>query len=92
MSIIKYHTTRGVSKIEKVIVDKETGRSVYMGNVRRIKHGGWDNYYDTFEEAKEALITYACKCVHNNTVALHNSEVFLHRVQSLKTEDVFVNK
>lgn len=60
-SIIKYKTNIGFNctKITKIIIAKETPSQVILINgYRERKKSHTYNYYNTFEEAKQALLKY----------------------------------
>jgi hypothetical protein len=83
MSIRRYHTSRGIPLVKAVDVERETNGSVYIGGRRRAKRGQWDNYYDTHEEAKEAMVSMARANVNGCTKRLQAANIFLHRAQAI---------
>lgn len=82
MQIVRYHTVRGIPKVKPVLVDKDTGKSIIINGRRRAKRGNWDNYYDTFIEAKEAMVSKAMANVKGCHVRLTEAQTFLHEMQA----------
>lgn len=81
MAIIRYHTARGIPKVRPVVIEKDTGKSIIINGRRRAKRGNWDNYYDTFKEAKDAMVSKARANVKGCTMRLKEAETFLHKMQ-----------
>lgn len=84
MQIVRYHTARGIPKVKPVLVDRDTGKSIIINGRRRAKRGNWDNYYDTWKEAKDAMVAKAQASVKGCTMRLQEAEVFLHKMQAQK--------
>lgn len=94
MSIVKYLTSKfGRDPIEAVEVERETESSVWVvdtwrgerGNTRRhAKRSDWDNYFDTWEEAKAFLMAQAEAKVTAARRALDSANGELGNVKGLK--------
>jgi hypothetical protein len=65
--MIKYKTFSYGIEIQKIEIERETGQTVWYSNGRVIiqdrKHSDYHNYYDSFEDAKQSLITRALKYI-----------------------------
>lgn len=44
------------ARIEEVDVERETEASIWINGQRSAKRSEWSNYYDTWEDAKSALL------------------------------------
>ena len=82
MGTIRYHTARGIPTVKPVFVDRDTDKSVYIKGRRHAKRGNWDNYYNTFEEAKDAMVSKARANVKGCTMRLQEANTFLHKMQA----------
>ena len=54
--MVKFGTYDVTPNIEEVEIDKETEHFVYIGKDRAAKISIYENYFDTWAEAKEALL------------------------------------
>ncbi|MEE9355217.1 MAG: hypothetical protein V3U75_06475 [Methylococcaceae bacterium] len=88
MDITRYHTARGIPKVKAVKVDKDTDKSVVINGRRRAKRGNWDNYFDTFDEAKVTMVDKARANVKGCTMRLKEAETFLHKAQNIRRDSV----
>jgi len=55
--MIKYRTGGYQKEIEKVEVEKESEKSVWINGRSHLKRSSCKNYFDTFEQAKKHLVT-----------------------------------
>jgi len=56
---IKYRTYFNEPKIEAVEITKETDKSVFFGKEREQKRSSYQNWHDSFEDAKTFLLEAA---------------------------------
>lgn len=72
-------------EIEKVEIDRETDTSVWLKGEKHSvrKNTSWDNYHDTFEEAKEFLRQQELKDIRN-----YESSIEYHRDKLKKIEAI----
>ncbi len=83
MCIKMYRTSRGMAKVVPCTFDRETNNMLHKGGSRVAKRGVWDNYYTTWEEAKEEMVTRARLQVKACTTRLQTAETFLHKAQAV---------
>lgn len=80
---IKYKTIFN-SRIEKVEIEKETNFFVFFKNGRRDgKRTEWQSYFDSFQEAKDFLITQKIIRIEQVKEKLKYYEKELEKIQSL---------
>lgn len=70
--------------IERVEVERETEHNVWVNGRQFVKRTGWDNYFDSFAEAKQYLVAQAEKEVSRLKEQLHKARTALGNAQSLK--------
>jgi hypothetical protein len=93
MSTIKFVARRIGRPIESVEVERETEQSVWVCGVwhgkkvaprRHSKRSDWDNYFDTWEEAKAFLLANAERKVAHARRELEIANSELGNVKGLK--------
>ena len=73
--------------IEPVEVDKETSKSVWIEGRRLAKRSSYENYLDSFEEAKECLMEYADELSVDARRRLQYARDVRGKVKGLKAEE-----
>ena len=84
MCIKRYRTSKGVAKIWPHTFDRETDKYLIKNGRRVAKRGNWDNYYLTFKEAKEAIVSRAMVNVKGCHDRLTEANIFLYKAQSIE--------
>ena len=85
--MIKKYLTRRSSfgrMIETIQVEKESEKSVWIDGRRCAKRSGFDNYFDSFDEAKEFLTEYADNRLDIARRNLQLAQSFAGNVKGLK--------
>ena len=84
--ITKYKACRRAwgNLIEPVQVEKETESRVWIDGRRRAKRSGFDNYFDTWDEAKEFMTEYAEKKLDRARRDLEAAQGLAGNVRGLK--------
>lgn len=84
--MIKYEVHSYGNKIVKVEVERETEQSVFLpGGQRRAKRSsGAAGFYDSFQEAKDALYAYVEGVVESRRRQLELSKSRLGNIKGLK--------
>jgi hypothetical protein len=84
--ITKYKATKCTwgKMIEPVQVEKETASSVWINGRRNAKRTSYENYFDTWEEAKEFLTEYAENMLATARRSLETAQGFAGNVKGLK--------
>lgn len=83
--MIKYKTRW--EEIKKIEISRESDSSVWdMQNRRHNKNGEWENYFDTFEEAKNYLIEEKNKEIKKAQEQLEYVMEKLKNVSNIKEE------
>ena len=72
-------------EIKTVEIERETNSSVWINGSRRSKRSGWVSYYDSFGEAKKALIS--CQSSINQNVAKRLEEGIEILKQTMQLEE-----
>ena len=70
--------------IELVEVEKETEASVWIEGRRSAKRSSYENYFDTFDEAKAFLTEYAEQILTNARKSLEHAQEFAGNVRGLR--------
>lgn len=70
--------------IEIVECDKETESSVWIKGRRNNKRSSYENYFDTFDEAREFCLYSAVKKVVSAQRALEEANIMLDIVKGMK--------
>lgn len=70
--------------VEIVFVEKETEKSVWIRGRRIAKRSSYENYFDTFDEAKEFLTKYAESTLNSARRRLELAQGFAGNVKGLK--------
>lgn len=73
--------------IKAVPIERETEHSVWVSGRKRAKVTGWDNYHDTWEDAKAYLIGEATGKVKTLKLKLEHAERNVHRIRNLTLPD-----
>ena len=85
--MIKYVSERSsIPAITAIEVERETESSVWIHGRRNAKRSGYLNYFDTFEQAKDFLLSEAHKIIDAKKAALGNAEAYLESIEAL-TDD-----
>lgn len=88
MCIKRYKTIKGKASVTLVIFERETDNFLIKGDIRTAKRGQWNNYYLTFMEAKEAIVSIARANVRGCQERLNVAGNFLHKTQAMKADSV----
>lgn len=78
-----YKRTWGTT-IEPVQVEKETVSSIWIDGRRSAKRSSYENYFDTWDEAKEFLTEYANSVLATARRSLETAHGFAGNVRGLK--------
>ncbi len=86
--MIKY-TTKMLNKIEEVEVARETEKSIFIINnhgkeIRESKRSSWKNYFDTWEETKDFIVSNATSEVNQARQHLERCKEKLGRLKGMK--------
>ena len=94
--MIKYKTTGYPStpdaKIKKMEVEKETTKCIWIKGhsgskaVRSNKHSGYENYFDTWQEAHKYILELAEKKVESIRYQLNQANGLLGNIKGMKEE------
>ncbi len=86
LMITKYKTRKATfgKLIEPVQVQKETEASVWIDGRRIAKRTQYDNYFDSFDEAKAFLTEYAENMLNSSRRSLERAQGFAGNVKGLK--------
>ena len=71
------------AKITPVEIEKETEVSVWVNGHRNAKRSEWDNYYDTWQEAKDALQNRAQQQVDSLRLQLERAKGALGNIKGM---------
>ena len=75
------------AEIKKVKVEKETTNSVWVkfgyGHMRRKKRGEWDNYFNTFQKAKEFLLEKSKRELESLNNQIRYESELLAKIESM---------
>ena len=71
-------------KIEKVEIEKETDKSVWIDGRRHAKESSNEKYTDDFDEAKLFLLEIAERKLRSARLSLQNAQGFYGNVKGLK--------
>jgi multidrug efflux pump subunit AcrA (membrane-fusion protein) len=71
------------AKITQVEVERETDISVWINGHRNAKRSEWNNYYDTWEEAKAALQAKAQSQVDSLRLQLERAKGALGNIKGM---------
>ena len=91
--MIKYLVMRGRAKITPVKVEKETEKSVWVERfyisgdtkyIRNSKRSAYDNYFDTFEEARKFLLEETEFDIRILKGKIANKRLFLDSIAGLE--------
>jgi len=83
----KYITRSRVIRVEVVEVEKETADFVWIKGRRRRKESQYEQYHDTFDDAKLYLITRHLNSVSDAKNRLQVAKTYLGMAESLKSPD-----
>lgn len=78
----KYVTTKHGCEIDEVEVEKETEKSVWINGDRHSKSSSYNTYHNSFEDAKNHLITTAENRIKSAKFQVEVAESFLKNVES----------
>ena len=87
--MIKYRVMIGNSIgtfIQKKEVERETESSIWIDGVRSAKKSMWDNYFDTYDEAKEFLLRASKNRVRTCVRMLEQAEAKRDMIKNLTEE------
>lgn len=70
--------------IEPVEVEKVNDKTVWINGRRNARTSNYDNYFDTFEEAKSFLLTEAKSEINKYKTGLEAAEKEYERIQAIK--------
>jgi hypothetical protein len=76
-----YRTCSYGCEIETIEVERKTEKSVWINESRSARTSDWEQYFDTFEEAKNHLIKQAEEKIESAKNNLAIAESFLKDVQ-----------
>lgn len=83
--MIKYKTRNWHKDIVKVEIDRETKAQIVLKDGGRVsKRSEYECYFDTFESAKEFLITLTNNEITNLEGRLQSKYTYLHKILCLK--------
>lgn len=82
--MIKYMTGGYKEDIEAIEIERETESSVWIDGRRRSKLSTWDIYHDTWEAARDHLMTTATHKVRNYQSRLDSVKAELSKFSKLK--------
>lgn len=90
--MIKYRTGGYDKKIEAVEIVKETAKQVTFktergGERREAKRSEWQNWHDSFEKAKQFLLTRTEKSIQCLQQRVEDYKVELEKIRALTQED-----
>ena len=74
----------GKSLIETVTIDRESGASVWVNDRRMAKSSSYKNYFDTWEEAKNFLVSRAETDIKYARARLEAANSKLGNIKGLK--------
>lgn len=83
----KYVTRYHVIRVEAVEVEKETADFVWINGRCRRKESQYEQYHDTFDDAKRYLITRHLNSVSDAKNRLQIAKTYLGMAESLKSPD-----
>ena len=75
------------AKITPVEVERETESSVWVKGRRSKKRTDFENYYDTWEQARDAFIHHAERAISSEKALLARYEDSLLAIQSMTKPD-----
>ena len=81
---IKYRTC--LNTIEKIEIDRETDKSVWVNGQRQAKAGGYYAYFDTFGEAKGFLITTVLAEIRNAENSINYQKRELDKIKAISEQ------
>lgn len=84
--MIKYLTHRREAKITPIEVERETAKYVWIKGRRHGKRTEWDNYFDTWEEAKDFLMKGAEGALKTSRLMLERAQGHYGNVKGLKKD------
>jgi len=83
--MIQYKVTTRKAEIIKVTVDRVTVSSVWINGKRRGRRSDeWDNYFDTFNEAKQFLQVISGRRLVSARLELQKAQGFAGNVQGIR--------
>ncbi len=93
--LTKFKTEKYSTKITQVACQKETSAYVYVavggychtGFCRQARRSGYDNYHNTWEEARDFLLERARQRVRVIKEELHKAQSELGQIESLTPPD-----
>lgn len=84
--IVKYRTKW--NEIERVEIFRETDNFVYFGNgCREAKRSGFQNYFDTWEDAKAFLLDEAQKSIDAARRELQRAQAEYGNIKGMKNPE-----
>lgn len=86
--MIKYRAASGWAKIEAVEVERETECFVWIKGRRNSKKTEYYNYFDSFNEAKSALLKNAVRALETAKKRVGFAEEELIKIEELKESNV----
>ena len=82
--IIKYRAQIYSRSIKNVEVERETKSSIWINGRRLAKRTKFENYFDTFDAAKNYLVNVASKKLMGARAGLEYAQGFMRDIKSLK--------
>ena len=84
--MIKYKCNNWEVKITKVEVERETDKCVWINGRRNSKESEYDNFFDTFEEAKEFIIGFGERKVAQAKKRLERANEYLSLANQMQKQ------
>ena len=75
-----------VAFIELVKIERETEASVWVNGTRSAKRSEYANYYDTWKEARAALLNCQWNRCNSLRMQLENADTILSDIKEMKNE------
>lgn len=72
------------AEIEEVEVERETEQSVWVNGSRSAKRSSWANFYDTWQEAHDALWSRQTSRINSVRMQLERSKSVLGNINGMK--------
>lgn len=79
-----YKVSLGWQMISPVEIEKETESSVWINGCRRAKISTYENYFDSWDDAKQFLMDHAQKRVDSLRLQLERANGELGNIKGLK--------
>jgi len=85
----KKYITKGawLNKITSVTIDKETASSVWVDGRKKSKRSGYENYHDSFAEAKAFLMAECDDKMRQAQSQYDNAKAMKSKINELKEHE-----